>query len=728
MSKRKKIIALIFGLAFLGTTGLFFWTKKQIKPFSNEIYTILQTPKKAVFLDRYAKPLNVTYENHWNVYNVVHIHEVPEFLKEAFLVSEDKNFYTHNGVDWLARIHAALQNISSLKVVRGASTITEQVVRMLHPRSRRVTSRWIEGFEAANLEEKFSKLEILEFYLNQIPYGGKRRGVVQAALYYFDRDISTLNEKEMLALAVLVRSPKWLDPYKNPTKLAKSVENLLQRMYEHGLIDKVKLANIEQEKLDLKKPRLEVNAQQFIHFISEKYPNSSELSIHTTLDAELQTTVQKILDTTLDGLKKEKVSNGAVLVVDHQTNEILAWVVGYATQKEKAFSQMNPVVIKRQPGSALKPFLYAKAIEKGWSAATLINDAPLEEGVGLGMHSYHNYSHLNYGDISLREALGNSLNIPAIKTIQFVGVKEFLELLHSFGITTLNQHPNLYGDGIALGNGEVTLYDLTQAYTVLARMGDFKRLSFLEGESTLTPTKRVFSEDIASLIADILSDPSARAKEFGYNSILNFPTQTAVKTGTSSDYRDAWAMGFNDKYTVGVWFGNLDYQSMNKITGSSGPAHVLRNVFHELNRNRQTHELFLSSNLIRKKICIKDAKPLHDNCEYRDELFIPSREDVTVAEDQQLPEEIRFKKPSNGLLLASDPRILDRDEYFRFELTKIKNLDKVKWYLNNNWIATTSTNKYDWKLSQGKFQLKAQVWLQGNPQPFKTKTIEFVVQ
>lgn len=725
MKKKFKTILLLLGVCLL---TLSFWTYTKLKPFSNEIYLLSQVPKKPVFLDRYGKALNVTYENGWNIYDKIKIHDVPEFLKNALIVSEDKNFYSHHGVDWLARLHALWQDLVVLHVVRGASTITEQVVRLLHPRPRTFSSRWIEGFEAMELEKSFSKLDILEFYLNQIPYAAKRRGIVQAANYYFDRDINTLNEKEMLALAVLVRAPKWLDPLKNPKNLNRSVTQLLERMYLKGYISKQQFNNIKKEQLQIQRPKLEINAHQFIQFVSRHIPKDGRLTVNTTLDSQLQMSIQKILDTRLNGLKGKNIDNAAVLVVDHQTNEILAWVVAYAADKNKPFSQMNPVIIKRQPGSALKPFLYAKAIEKGWSAATIIDDAPLEEGVGLGMHVYHNYSRENYGPIPLREALGNSLNIPAVKTIQYVGVASFLDLLHKFGITSLDKHPNVYGDGLALGNGAVTLYDLTQAYTVLARMGDFKKLSYLEGDSALFQNKRVFSEDITSLIADILSDPSARQKEFGWNSILNFPVQTAVKTGTSSDYRDAWSMGFNDRYTVGVWFGNLDYRSMNKITGSTGPAYILRSVFNELNKNRQTRKLYLSPQLISKRICIGDSKPAHDGCESRDELFLKNFKKITQINNDENNSDIRFRKPSNGLLLARDPRIPDEDEYFAFELTKIGGLKKVDWYVNDKKIATTQENSYDWHLRQGTFFVKAKVWLKGKNRPINIKQIEFNVQ
>ena len=207
------------------------------------------------------------------------------------------------------------------------------------------------------------------------------------------------------------------------------------------------------------------------------------------------------------------------------------------------------------------------ALEKGWTAATLINDSPLAKPVGFGLHTYSNYSRTHYGVLPLRDALGNSLNIPAIRTIQFVGIENFLKCLRQLGIRSLQQHPNYYGDGLALGNGEITLLELVQAYAALASQGIYYPLKkIMDKEIPTESARRVFSSEVTSLIGNILSDSDARGLEFGHGGLLNIPIQTAIKTGTSSDYRDAWAIGFNHRYTIGIWMGNLDHTAMNGIT------------------------------------------------------------------------------------------------------------------------------------------------------------------
>lgn len=709
---------IVFALASIVLSAT---TVLSIKELPSDLVKHITVAKKNVYLDRTGKKLNVTYENEWNIHDVVKLHEIPEFLIDAVVLSEDKRFFTHGGVDWLARLNAIKKNVLAGIVVRGASTISEQVVRMIHPRPRTFWSRWLEGFEAMSLERQHSKLEILEYYLNQVPYKARRRGVVQASRYYFDRDVSTLNKKEMLALSVLVRSPTWLDPEKQIDSLDWAINNLATRL---GMTSD-SLEKINKEKIALKQSKSKLDVSHFIGYaeIHENRYSDSGI-INTTIDVELQAKIQKALDSRLSRLNKHNVNNGAVLIVNHETNEVVSWVVGYAGLDNKKFNKINAVTAKRQPGSALKPLLYANAIKQGWTAASMLDDSPLEESVGLGMHTYHNYSRDHYGLISLRESLGNSLNIPAVKAIQFVGTGNFLKFLQELGVKSLSGHPNVYGDGLALGNGELTLYELVQAYTVIARMGDYKPLSFIDGEYLNNRSHRVLSEDVTSLIADIMSDPTAREKEFGLDSVLNFPYQTAVKTGTSSDYRDAWAVGFNDKYTVGVWIGNLDYSEMNEVTGSTGPALVLRSIFNELNKFREVRPLYFSKNLVKKRICIKTGHLEYNECEARDEWFISGTEPTGKV---QLTSELRIRKPSNGLMLAMDPRIPDEYEYFEFALTERKDIKNVRWYVNDKLIAITKGPKYNWKVAKGSYKTRAEIQLDGKHSFIKTAEIEYRV-
>jgi penicillin-binding protein 1C len=705
--------------------------------------------KKVQVVDRRGISLNMTYQNRWNVNDNLPLYEMPELLKSAFVISEDKRYYRHGGVDWRARLHALVQNITSFSVVRGASTITEQVIRMLHPRPRTVWSRWLEGFEAASLERRFSKDDIFEFYLNQVPYASKRRGMVQAARHYFNRDLDTLSPREMLALTVLVRAPSHMDLFKDTDRIRKPLRNLAGRMVEARLITPDECQEIIKGKIALMPSSPPVPASHFVRYVEESSEEDTERPrmIVSTLDSSLQHAVQEILDTRINDLNKRNVSHGAVLVVDNKTAEVLAWVNrgGGGFNPDKPSSYIDAVTTPRQPGSTLKPFLYAMALENGWTAATIIEDTPLVSPVSTGLHEYRNYSRQHYGAIRLREALGNSLNIPAVRTVGFVGIEEFLRRLHEAGLKSLDRHPVHYGEGIALGNGEVSLYELVRAYAIFARKGLLKSLVIDTEDLTPDVEKRVFSEEVVSVISNILSDPDARILEFGNGGLLKFPVQTAVKTGTSTDYRDAWSVGYNDNYTIGVWMGNMDRTATLNVTGSTGPALVLRAVFNELNRNQETRPLFLSSRLSSTHVCSVTGFLASAECPSVEEWFLPDtlpKSHCTVhmsANDQQEAvaehhgersgESIRLIQPTQGLYLAMDPRIPDELEQFAFVLPGNISAERVDWIVDDVVSGNTSgTNRFLWRLSKGTHTVFAKVWFERDRDFQETEPIQFHVK
>jgi penicillin-binding protein 1C len=662
------------------------------------------------------------------------LHEIPQFLQQAFIQAEDRRFYTHSGVDWWARLSAVYQNLINLRKIRGASTITEQVIRLVHSRPRTIWSRLLEGVEARRLEAKLNKASILEYYLNQVPYARQRLGVLQAAHLYFDRDLSTLSKKEMLALAVLVRAPSRLDPISNSERLEKPVAALASRLRKIGALSNEDYHRVLEAKFVLKESSPPVEASHFVREVLKHPVNvNSSGGIRTTLDSELQVAVQKLLENKLQSLIKRQVSDGAVLVVENESGNILAWV-NAASSKNQRGSNYDAIRLKRQPGSTLKPFLYALALERGWTASTLINDAPLEQAIGRGLHGYRNYSGRFYGQLRLREALGNSLNSPAIRAVNFVGRSEFLTRLRKLGFNSLNNNSDFYGDGIALGNAEVSLFELTRAYRALANRGKWSDLNY-----HLEPTEHslpdyMFSSDITSLISDILSDPEARRKEFG--SLLRFPIQTAVKTGTSNDYKDSWALGFSSTHTVGVWMGNTDRKPMLAVSGALGPATILRAVFWELEKRETTSPLYLSPGLISRSICSETGQLAGPSCPDIKEWFLADNQPMGRCDKHQHAHEIsepamppiEIKLPTPGLHLARDPRIPDENEFFPFEVNAFDEIVKVEWQLNGRKIATSDTHRYLWKLVKGAHQLRAEVWIAGEKSPKTTSPVRFIVQ
>lgn len=710
-----------------------FKTILDIKPIPQTLIPDASDIRRVRVLDRNHEPLTVTYQNEWNTHDYVPLYEIPEFIQQIFIIAEDKRFFHHSGIDRLARFNAAWQNLRAMGGVRGASTITEQVVKMIHPRPRTIWSKWLEGIEAQAFERGFSKAEILEFYLNEVPYASNRRGIVQAARYYFDRDIDTLSRKEMLALAALVRAPSMLDMRKDSAPINAPVKRLAMLAVKNGILDEKEAIAALKEEIRLKETGLPVEAGHFVDFImgrpySLNYVKKGE--IITTLDSSIQKAAKSILDNHMTTLVDKGVKNGAVLVVNNSTREISAWVVNGTRSNDVPASWIDAVTAPRQPGSTLKPFVYALALEKGWSTATIIDDSPLSEAVGNGLHVYNNYSRIHYGNLPLRQCLGNSLNIPALKTLMFTGVKSFLLCLKNMGMQSLEKQPDFYGDGLVLGNGEITLFELVQAYATLASQGLFMPLRMILDEIPETGGRvRVFSPEAASLIGNILSDSNARRLEFGSGGVLNFPVQTAVKTGTSNDYRDAWAVGYNNDYTVGVWMGNLDRAAMNKITGAKGPAIVLRSVFAELNRNQETRPLYLSPKLVQADVC-RDTGLMDDgNCLTVNEWFMPgSTPDKPAKAVIPTEEGVAMIQPSPGLLLAMDPRIPDDHEAFLFRLSGVRDNLKVEWIVDNQLEAVTNSGDYMWPMVRGSHTVIARVIFADDNIKSETDAVEFLVK
>ncbi len=683
--------------------------------------------------DRSGVVLSVSYQSPMNVQDWVSLHEVPRRLIQAVITAEDQRFLQHGGVDWWARVHAVFQNLRMGRAVRGASTITEQVVRLLHPRPRTLWSRWLEGFEALDLERRFDKGRILEFYLNQVPYASRRLGVVQAARYYFARDLETLNLREMLALATLPRSPSRLDPRRNPNLLDGPIERLALRMHERRLISDTEYESQAESPLGFHDAHLDVSAPHFVRWVRERLAADLAGKLRTTLDGGLQTKVELLLEDALRAKRAGLVANAAALVVDTPSGEILAWV----SLSGPEHTAIDAVRVPRQPGSTLKPFIYALALESGWTAATLVLDAPLVDAIGTGSHSYRNYSGTFYGSLRVREALANSLNTPAVRTIRQVGTASTLAKLRELGMQSLDRGADFYGEGLALGNGEVSLFELVEAYATLGRGGVHRELTGELAPAAL-PGRRVLSAEVSALLTDILSDSSARQLEF-HSGVLDLPVRTAVKTGTSSGYHDAWSLGTNSSYTVGVWFGNLDRQPMREVTGASGPARVLRAIYAELHRDRALSPVPQGpvqrpSTLVRRDICALSGERPRASCPLSSELFrrqnVPKRMCSGHAEMVPVTRATVavISRPVPGAHLALDPRIPDALERFEFRIESPVPVSRVEWWLDDRLLASVRELTWLWQPARGAHALRARVFEDESGSAFvETEPVRFHV-
>ena len=702
--------------------GLVIFIGKTISDFTSpymKFHAVRSDASNLQILDRNNKPLTFSYQTRWNTHDNIALHEIPESFQQAFILAEDKRFFEHHGVDWQARASALSERIWSSNKSRGASTITEQVVRMLHPRARSYWSKWIEGLEAIALETQVSKSDILEFYLNQVPYASNRRGVVQAARFYFDRDLNTLSIKETLALAVLVRAPSKFDLNGGKVQIEDSINRLAKKLVEYNILDSESLINLKKHNLILSVAKTPTSSFHFVNYVREHIGNQSawnQTKIVTTLDSNLQQFINDLLENRLKSLSSKNINNAAAIVIDSKTNEIIAWVsVGSKckeTMNKASGCLIDMVTVPRQPGSSLKPFLYGAALEKDWTAVTIIEDLPYSNRIGQGIHHFHNYSNSYYGKVTLRTALGNSLNIPALHTINYVTPEKYLFILQNLGFKSLTQAADYYDEGLALGNGEVTLFELAQAYSTFANRGIFSPLKITFYRDAPSDKKRIYSDEVSSLIGNILSDPWARNLEFSRGSVLNLPTQTAVKTGTSNDYRDAWAVGYNYRYVVGIWMGNADYSATDGITGSLGPSLALRGIFNELTKNTETAPLYISPKLVAKDVCInpEDLENQTLNCAMHTEYFLPEEEKSPV---ELATNKIDIFRPANGLEMAIDPRIPHNKQAFEMRLSGALETDTVEWVIDNEKHVPTLGITFLWPTKIGKHYVEAIIWRNG---------------
>lgn len=670
-------------------------------------------------LARDGTPLNQSFGDDFNRTSIRSLSDIPLLLRHAFVMSEDNRFWEHGGVDWRARLHALWNNFRKGARQRGASTIAEQTARILHAHPRSYWGHWMTGLDANRLVSRFGRADILAFYLNQVPYAARRRGVVQGANYYFGRKPAALNSAEQLALAVLVRSPSRYDPRRHPDALRQAVNQLAERMAHKGIIDTKGLHGIKDAPIRPNQRALTVNAGSFVShvrtYLMQHSPGTTR--IRTTLDPALQNQAQALLQHRVAKLKDNRVRDGAALVVDNRTGDILAW----ATAPGDNPHGIDPITTPRQPGSALKPFVYAAAmLQLGWQPDHELEDSPFVEQIHSGIHNYRNYSGNYHGPVTLRYALGNSLNIPAVRTARRVGVNELLSFFKKLGFTTFTEDADHYGAAIAIGDGAVSLYEMVQAYATLARHGDFLPLDLRADAAPPSPVS-VLPDSIASLMGNILSDKRARRAEFGASSILNLPYPTAAKTGTSSDYRDAWTLAYDDRYTVGVWMGRLDNGVIDGVTGSLGPAPVMRHLFAYLRQQDPYAGLWLSPELEKVDTCQQFGKP---PCIQRSDWHHP----IDAPATPEPPITAQLIRPVQGEELAIDPRVPRSSQRFEFQLrTNRGQVQRVVWMLDDEELTTTDDTKTDWVMSPGKHQLQAEVWLKDHSQPITTAPASFWV-
>ncbi|HEX5071115.1 MAG TPA: penicillin-binding protein 1C [Vicinamibacterales bacterium] len=518
------------------------------------------------------------------------IQDVPPALAHATLAAEDERFEWHIGLDPIAIVRAAWHDVRAGRLVEGGSTITQQVAkRLLAARSPQTGRGWLtkinEAIVALRLEHRLSKAEILALYVNLAPYGNQIEGAERASLAYFGRSARDLTPAEAAFIAALPQQPTRYNPWKNPAAASARQQRILDRMRLRGWLTPQEYRIATAERVALRRDVPQSIAPHFVERVLAAAGAAPPARIETTLDAGLQRMVRGIIDARRRELVEHHAFNVAVAVLDNRSGEYLAWE-GSGNYFDAAHGgAIDGVMTPRQPGSALKPFTYAAAFERGYHPARVLADVPsefptAEPGV---LYRPRNYDDQFRGPLAVRSALAGSENVPAVAVAADIGVPALLRVLRQAGISTLGDTAAHYGLGITLGNAEVTLADLVAAYAMLARGGERIRPSLLRASATgpgaaPATTDRVVSARTAFWITDILSDDEARAFVFGRGGSLEFPFTVAAKTGTSQAYHDNWAMGYTAEVTVGVWVGNFDRRELVGSSGVTGAGPIFHDV------------------------------------------------------------------------------------------------------------------------------------------------------
>lgn len=666
--------------------------------------------------------------------------QISPYLVQATLASEDRRFFSHPGIDPLAIGRAARHNWRAGRIVEGGSTLTQQLVRRLRPASDRGWKTKVgESYWALRLERSHSKREILEAYLNLAPYGMQTYGIEAASQLYFNKPASQLSLAESSFLAVLPRAPEAFLPYQNPEEIERYQKLLLSRMQGLGMISSDEVRRALEEPVALRPLDSTFEAGHFCDYVLTQLPAGQRGDVKTTLDLELQHAVEGILKVHLKRLHSRGVGNGAVVVLDVQSGEVLA-MAGSIDYRQ---GQFNACLSGRQAGSTLKPFTYALALERGLTASSILPDLNLYPVQRDQSFIPRNYDERFHGPVRLREALACSYNVPAVRVLERVGVETLLLRLRRLGFSRLKESAQHYGLGLTLGVGEVSLLELARGYRCLARQGRYgQEKSWLDQPEG--PQSTLIEPAVAALITDILKDPHARAPAFGLFGPLRFAHECAAKTGTSKGYRDNWTVGYTPLYVVACWVGNFDGTSMRTgVSGITGAAPIFHDVVNTLvQRDTGSPAFTRPSGLVSLEVCEASGDLPGPDCNHRiQEWYLgnnPPRQKCTMhvrfqgklycrypalyrswALSQGIPQPppeqadrgaagVTITYPDNGAVFRLDDQLRREYQSVHFRVSVPDWCNQVEWQVGEH-KQISRQRPFDlwWPLQAGGFVVKA---------------------
>lgn len=546
---------------------------------------------------------------------------ISPWVPQAFIAIEDHRFRDHPGVDVHGILRAARDNLAAGRIVAGGSTLTQQLVGLVLPDSRTFAGKLREAVWALRLERARSKDDILEQYLNRVPFGHGTFGIEAAARLYFNKPARALTLAESALMAGIPRAPTLNNPFTDPAQAIRRQHEVLARMRDLGLIDEATWRQAREEPLALAPRERQFAAPHFTTWVLAQTPGSGDVT--TTLDGPLQAEVESVIAEVLPSLADKNVGQAAAVVLDNATGDILAWV-GSRDFFASDEGQVDMVIGERQPGSTLKPFVYGLGLESGDTTATRLPDFPMFFETLTGDYHPRNYDRRFHGWVRLREALACSYNVPAVYEANRVGMTTLYDRLLALGFASLRNGAGYYGLGLALGNGEVRLLELANAYRTLAQDGVWRpvrsRPDSLAGPMGRAPGVRIMPTGVARLLTDILSDPVARAPSFGRHNALELPFPAAAKTGTSTDFTDNWTVGYTPAVTVAVWVGNFNGRPMEGVSGITGAGRIWHRVMRVAAAARPGGP-FPEGGLVEASLCVEP------DCEHTMvERFLPGTE------------------------------------------------------------------------------------------------------
>ncbi|MFO0762493.1 MAG: penicillin-binding protein 1C [Byssovorax sp.] len=640
ISRRQKRLALAAVILLLAPAAALLLASL-FTPLPPELAEGKQPPTGALIRDRHGVVLRELRADDGHRARFIALDEVGERLPKALVAAEDRRFYRHPGVDPLAILRAAGSWAIHRRVVSGASTLTQQLARNLVKRPRTLAGKFGEAALALKIERSLSKKEILEQYLNRVSFGPGLRGVEAASRFYFDKPPRDLSLAEAAALAGIPRGPSVYDPKKGTERLQRRRDRVLDRMLDAGLASRTEIEAAKQEPLVIAPSGGAGGAPHLVRGLMSGAVDPAlgplrdrTREITLTIDRALQRELTVLAGETVLSLQKKHVSAASIVVIENETGDILAYVGSPDIEDEARLGHNDGVLALRQPGSTLKPFLYELAMERlDFTAATALPDVDLYLPTKDGDYHPNNYDGRLHGPVRLREALANSYNIPAVWTADALGPARFLDRLRDLGMTSLGEDADRYGAAIALGDGEVRLIELANAYATLARGGTWKPARAVKHviakdgnplSLPAAPEKRVMDEAAAAVITDILADDKARLASFGEGSALSLPFAVAAKTGTSKGFRDNYAVGYTPLVSVAVWVGNFDGSAMEGVSGVTGAGPLFHDAMIAAMRGRPASSFSRpKGRIVEAEICALSGERPGPACDHRrTEIFV----------------------------------------------------------------------------------------------------------